>query len=70
MTDITKHKWFDCAVKGVELIKSDYLVIRSLEEVSSTMLNKSDAIAIAKHFGVLDVEEVLIHQLEEMGKDD
>lgn len=49
MSDITKHKWSDDDIQGVSIDATHILIESSCED---NTLDKSDAIAIAKHFGL------------------
>ncbi len=51
MTDITKHKWSDTSLVSDIDLDGDIL-IRSKWHGDNVLLQKSDAIAIAKHFGI------------------
>jgi len=53
--DIGKHKWSDSRVFIIES-PQDYITLNSDEHLGK--LNKNDAIAIAKHFGLIVEVEV------------
>ena len=52
MTDITKHKFTDNDIEKVDLTNKENLWIKITDDVNELMFEKSDAIAIAKHFGL------------------
>lgn len=57
MTDITEHKWSDNISINRATISHDKILIwcvaDCLEGEDSIMIDKSDAIAIAKHFDII-----------------
>ena len=50
--DITKHLWSDSDVGKAESSGDDLIIEDSDYDISSILINKCDAIAIAKHFGL------------------
>ena len=51
--DITKHEWSDDFIGAVN-IDGNYLLINDIDyNISTISMNKDDAIAIAKHFGII-----------------
>ena len=55
--DITKHAWFDGLVTGAEVNNKDVITITHTGDYGNCEylgIGRGDAIAIAKHFGLID----------------
>ena len=50
--DITKHEWSDCDIDSATPDGGELFIDDRDYEISSISINKDDAIAIAKHFGL------------------
>jgi len=66
MDDITEHKFSDCNISS-DIMASRFSIRLATNQVKPTLLslNKSDAIAIARHFGIIkeiDGQRVTIHK--------
>jgi len=66
MTDITEHKWSDKTVD----VDSEYILNRGLHlycgQAGEIFINKSDAIAIAKHFDIFRALSSLEYMAKEL----
>lgn len=56
MSDITKHKW-SYSKNGCETCFEDELWLSTEKEHLAVQIRKDDAIAIAKHFGLISNEQ-------------
>ena len=63
MTDITEHKWYDMQIVGSCDNQEEGDIQINTEDSLSVHFNKRDAIAIAKHFGLLDSLQARIDEL-------
>lgn len=66
MSEIENHKWSDTSVCGV-VDERESLSVRIYEDVNCVEISKDDAIAIAKHFGLIQTDEQ-VAELDERRK--